>query len=314
VAGRRPPGPRRLRGRELYRKVARLTSATEHGRVGAKAALGQRELDQEMSEYGAAFDAKPFDGALLSLLALVNAYCAPWLRMSDLHTGNRASLWLFGFDWQVDHQAQTSDEVDDLVSRTLAIADGGEAGTADGLGTLLARIRAELAAKPAFALLAPAWREELARTVAAMAREHRWRVGPTRPTVAEYLDNADNLGLAFVFSTLLVLDGAPPQAWQAGPGTLREAVLATQQLLRFINDVGTRKREAAYGDLNVLELGLTQPAVDAQIADRTRRCLELYATLRRHEHGIPRHWVSYLERVLGFNVGLYGVADYWGRL
>lgn len=308
-----PPPPHGLPARYWKARVAGLTTAVEHGRVSALAAQGHRELEQELSGYGDAFDAKPFDPALLSLLAHVGAYSAPWLRLPQLHTVNRASLWLFGVDWQIDRRAQTQAEVKDLVRRSLAVADGDDAAAGDGICRLLARVRADLAQCPGYAELVPAWRQELGNTLDAMAREQGWRLANASdrplPTVTEYLANSDNLGLSFVFVTLLIVDGATAEAWRPGSGSLREATGETQRLLRLVNDVGTRKREAAWGDVNILQLGSLRSEVDADIRRRTRRCLQLFGTTR----AARSEWTSYLERVIGFNMGLYGVADYWGR-
>ncbi|MBB4944066.1 hypothetical protein FHR32_008469 [Streptosporangium album] len=254
------------------------------------------------------FSAKPFDAALYSTLSLAMAFSGPWFTAEQLQMANKVCLWAFGLDWLVDYVATSPSEVDEIARRCLATAAGAPPTVDDDLTRLLADIRDELAASPAFAVLGPVWRDELQRMLQAMLKEWRWKSAKTAPTFDEYLGNADNLGFSFAFAAHWLHTTGPDIP--ADLGQVREASWAVQRVIRLLNDLGTYERDVSWGDLNALLLGTSRAEVERRIAELAARSRELIAPLR------PAHpeLAGYLERQMDFSAGFYQVADYWGTL
>lgn len=286
-----------------------LAAAADAGRVCAIAAAGHRDLRGCAQRYAAIFPARPFDDALYSAVSQATAFGAPWYDAAQLRVANRTALWIFAVDWLIDTCARTAVEVDEVVTRCLAVADGAEPDPADdGLGRFLGEIRDELAGSPAYAGRSGAWREEFGLMLAAMAREWSWKSGATaRPTVQEYLDNADNFGSSFVNvgHWIAVADPAALRNIQA----LTTAGRTVQRALRLVNDLATHGRDTGWGDLNVLMLGPDRDAVRQQIAELTELCREQLAPIAED---CPQE-VAYLLRQIGFSSGFYRLGDFWGR-
>jgi hypothetical protein len=273
--------------------------------VAAVAARGQRDLQAVVAARPRLFPPGAFDPALLGLIALANATSAPWLDAVALRAANRAALWAFAVDRLVDVVATTRAEVDSLTRRCRAVAAGAPAAGDDAAAALLADLRDGLAAGPSYAVLAPTWRREAGRMLAAMAREWRWVRAGTRPSVAEYLANADNLGLSFVYASHLVATLSPSAAGR------RSALLATaraaQRAVRVVNDLATEERDRATGDLNLLRLGVSRPRAAALLDTLVAECRTRCAGLRDE---LPQP-VDFLERQVEFNLGFHPRADYW---
>ncbi|HEX6873472.1 MAG TPA: terpene synthase family protein [Micromonosporaceae bacterium] len=291
---------------------AQIRDAAEFGRVCAVAAAGQRDLAQYAQKYPDLFSAKPFDATLFGTVSLANAFSAPGLDAQRLRMANRASLWGFGVDWQIDYLATSPAEVAEVCRRCLAVAGGEAAEEGDPLTRFLAELRAELAATPGFARVAAAWQEELRRMLDAMALEFRWRAevraGGTPPSLEDYLDNADNLGSSFVDLShwLYTTDSGSPE-------DLDEVVAASrveQRVIRLLNDLGTYERDLAWGDLNALMLGASRDEVSACIDQLVDECRRLTDRLSARQPELA----SFLTRQVGFCMGFYRVTDYWGAL
>jgi hypothetical protein len=287
-----------------------LSTAAEQGRISALAAGGQRDLAERAAAHPALFSAKPFDGTLFSAVALATAYGAPWCTREQLVVANRVALWIFAVDWWVDYLSHSPDEADALLAGCLAVADGAE--PTDPLGRFLAEIRDTLAASPAFPRHRAAWRTELERMLAAMARERRWKVGRdtdgSLPSVDGYLANADNFGSSFVNISHWIALAEPDTL--AHLAELMAASRTVQRVLRLVNDLATYERDLTWGDLNVLMLGPDRAAVTARIERLVEECLLLLEALSGR---CPREAV-YLARQIGFSSGFYRVGDFWGRL
>ena len=58
---------------------------------------------------------------------MVTAFSAPWCSAAELQLTNRAVLWVFALDWQVDPLATSAAELDRLVRGQLQVADGATA-------------------------------------------------------------------------------------------------------------------------------------------------------------------------------------------
>jgi len=170
---------------------------------------------------------------------------------------------------------------------------------------LLGDLRDGLAVGPAWTGLAPAWRRETGRMLAAMAREWRWARAAAPPSVADYLANADNLGLSFVYVSHLVATLPPAEVGHRA--ALLAAARAAQRAVRVINDLATYERDLATGDLNLLRLGLSRPEAHDLLDGLLARCRVRCAGLRR---ALPRP-VAFLERQVEFNLGFHPRADYW---
>jgi Terpene synthase family 2, C-terminal metal binding len=286
-----------------------MRPATEFGRVGAIAAGGQRDLARIAAEYPDLFPPRPFDPAMLGAIALASAYCAPWLKKSRMRMVSIASLWLFGLDLRAERIPPAA--VDDLAGHCLAVADGGDPRPGDGITGLLALLRTELErGAPAFAARRPVWRDALRRTLSAIAREQGWTVRRNKgvlPSPDEYLDNAASTGFSVVFTTLWLTETASTGS-TLGPD-LSAAVRAAERLLRLVNDLGSYERELASDDLNVLMLGMTRSQLDTHIEESTHDFLALVRPVRRDR---PR-LATYVERQVGYAMGLYGIGDFWGE-
>jgi hypothetical protein len=284
------------------------------GAVSAAAGEGQRDLQECAATYGGAFASKPFDPALFSTVALANSFCAPWLTADQLRIANRASLWAFGVDWAIDYLATSRTEVDEVVSRCLAVADGGVPAADDPLTRFLADIRDELTTAPAFPVLGPVWRAEFGLMLEAMAREWTWQSARAAgdevalPTFEDYLANADNICFSFVFVSHWIVNSGSGQLSKTEE--LRAAGREVQVVIRLLNDLGTYHRDLSWGDLNPLMLGVSQAQVAQRIAVLTQRCEQLLQPLTQTHPDLA----VFLDRYIRFNVGFYRIGDYWGKL
>jgi hypothetical protein len=288
--------------------------AVECGRVCALAGEGQRDLQACAETYGSTFPGHPFDPTFFSTVALSNAFSAYWLTADRLRTANRAALWAFGVDWLIDHLATSRGEVEDIVRRCLAVAYGAEPEADDPISCLLADIRADLANTPSYSALLPIWCDQVRRTLDAMAREWEWRsAGRDRgaavlPTPDQYLQNADNLGFAFVYVSHWSFTHDPRMECHAD--RLRTAGWQVQQVIRLLNDLGTYRRDVEWGDLNVLMLGLNRTDVIRRIETLADDCRQALGSLRADHPDVA----AYLERQINFNIGFWKITDYWGSL
>jgi hypothetical protein len=279
--------------------------AHDAGRICAVAGRGQRDLQRCAAAYPELFPADRFDATLFGLVSQAMAFSAPWLDADRLRVTNRAALWAFAIDRLVDTVATSRREVAALAARCRAVAAGAAPDPGDAAGTLLADIRDALAARAGYDGWDAAWRRELSRMLAGMAREWRWVHGGPRPTMAEYLDNADNLGLSFVFVSHL--GATTPVVTARETGALVAAGRAAQRAVRLINDLGTYRSDLATGDLNVLRLGPNRSQVRRRLDEVLADCASRFERLGE-THPDP---VAYLDRHVQFNLGFYSVTDYW---
>lgn len=285
-----------------------MRQAAEHGRICAVAARGQRALKETAARYPDLCPDPPFDATLFSTVAMAMAFSAPWCDAGQLRVANRAVLWGFAADWQIDYLARRQGDVDALVARCLATADGGPPAPDDPLARMLAEIRDELATVPGFPAVQGIWREELARMLGGMAREWAWKNGNTLPSFEDYLDNADNLGASWVNVGHWVNTG--DEMAHRNLAALTAAGRTEQRVLRLINDLATYERDVRWGDLNALMLVPDRDDLNRRIAALVDDCL---ARLRPLAAGCPRE-VGYLERQLGFTGAFYRISDFWGSL
>ncbi|HEX6470530.1 MAG TPA: terpene synthase family protein [Streptosporangiaceae bacterium] len=285
------------------------------GRICAVAGQGQRELREWAAAYPGLYGAEIFDPALYSTVALAAAFSGPERSAAELRMANRACLWCFGLDWLIDHVATTRHEVDAIVGRCAAVADGAPTAEADELTAFLADLRDEVAVAAAGPALRGVWRDELGRMLRAMAREWVWNAaraaGDSRaPTFDEYLDNADNLAFSFVFTTFWISVAGPVEDAAIGP--VRAAMRAVQRVVRLLNDLGSYERDLAWDDLNALRLGVPRAEVNRRLAELTARARSLVAVLRDGHPRLADH-ADYLERQMDFCAGFYGISDFWGK-
>ncbi|MBC6458311.1 terpene synthase family protein [Actinomadura sp. HBU206391] len=293
--------------------IGELVQAAESGRICAVAGEAQREMRKWAAEYGGAFSAEPFDPTLFNTICLCTAFSAPWLTSAELRMANRLGLWSFGIDWVIDYVATSRAEIENIVRCCLAVADGAEPAPDDDLMRFLADIRDELASCTAFPALRHVWREEFQRFLHGMAREWDWKKaranGVTdRPTFEEYLENADNLGFSFVFTShwIYTLRSGVPTDVDAVVMTSRQ----TQRIMRLINDLGTYERDLTWGDLNGLMLGVGREEVRRHIAVLADEHARAIGTLREHQPRLAR----YLDRQMNFCAGFWEVTEFWGAL
>ncbi|WDZ84168.1 terpene synthase family protein [Micromonospora cathayae] len=290
---------------------AHVSNAVEQGRICALAAQGQRDLAKRAAAYPELFSGAPFDGALFSNIALAIAFGAPWCTVEELRVTNRAVLWGFALDWQVDYLAKSRLEIDRLVESSLAVVDGATPAPDDALGRFLAELCAELAAAPAYPRLHATWRAAVHRTVTAMAVEWDWKsarqdLNGTLPTFDEYLANADNLACTVVNVAHWIHTG-DEQTHRLLP-ELITASDEVQRVLRLVNDLGTYRRDLEWGDLNAIMLVADRAEVEQRIDALVQRCRDLLAPLTG---SCPRQ-ATYLARQIGFSSGFYRSTDFWG--
>lgn len=270
--------------------------AVDCARICAVAAASQRDLMACAEKHRDLFPSHPYDPTFYCTTALVHAFCAPWLNATQLRMANRSSLWVFGVDLPIDCHATTRDEVRDIVSRCLAVTLGAPPTPGDPVTSLLAELRDELGAHPV-------WVEETRLTLEAMALEWDWKNGSVKPSLKSYLDNAHNLGFAFVFASHWI--GAGETCTPA----VRDAAWQVQRVLRLANDLGTYRRDVEWGqgDLNALLL-TDRSSVLAAFESSLAESLAMLAPLGNLPLAV------YLRRMLEFNKGFWPHADYWGEL
>jgi hypothetical protein len=282
-------------------------AVTEVGRIGAVAGQCQRDLQRWVARYPDLFAAGLFDPTTLSTVSLVHSVSLPGLSASALRPVMQATLWAFALDRLFDEEAVTEREVRSIGTRCRGVADGHAPGRGDSLAAALADVRDGISQGLGHKPLGQMWRREVSRVLSGMAREWRWRQRAYRPSVDEYLANADNLAFCFIYVTHI--------AGRAGPATipgadrLLLAGRAVQRVVRVLNDLGTYRRDVATGDLNVLELGESRTAV-------RRRLRSLIDEARRRLAALPEdqaELAQYLDHHIDFNLGFYAVTDYWGR-
>ncbi|MFI7215210.1 terpene synthase family protein [Micromonospora maritima] len=280
-----------------------IAAAAEQGRICALAAHGQRGLRRTAAAHPDLFPGEPFDATLFSSIASAMAFSAPWHTAAELAVTNRAVLWGFAVDWLVDHEATDRAEVDRISATCLAVLDGADAD--DPLGRFLAELRDDVAAAPGYPALRGRWRATMERTLRAMAREWTWR-RTTRPTLADYLDNADNLAATVVNVAHWIHTGSVRDT--AELDRLIEVGDEVQRALRLVNDLGTHQRDAESGDLNALLLVDDPAEVERRFAEQVDHCRVLLAKLAGES---PRE-AEFLSRQLGFTTGFYRHTDFWG--
>ncbi|MEW2385062.1 terpene synthase family protein [Micromonospora sp. NPDC047707] len=279
-------------------------AVTEQGRICALATRGTRDLQEVTAAHPELFADATFDPALLGSVATAIAFTAPGYDAARLRTTTRTLLWVFAADWQVDYRARSADDVRRIVTDCLAVADGATPPPGRHLARLLAEIRDDLAAVPAFSRRAGVWRDELARMLAAVEREWHWKNDRSLPTFQEYLDNADNLACSFVNATHWLATG--------DDGCLRhlDELLAAgrgvQRVLRLVNDLATYRRDVRWGDLNALMLVPDPAEVRQRLAALTDRTEQELGRLPDPDQA------DYLRRQIAYTSGFYQVSDFWG--
>ncbi|AWS44864.1 terpene synthase family protein [Streptosporangium sp. 'caverna'] len=283
------------------------SAVIEAGAICAVAGQSQRDMRGWAGEYPGLFSAKPFDAALYSTLSLAMAFSGPWFDAKQLRMANKVCLWAFGLDWLVDYVATSPAEAEDIARRCVATSEGAPPVSGDDLTRMLADIRDELAASPAFPVLGSVWREELRFMLEAMLREWHWKSEERRPSFEEYLGNADNLGFTFAFTSHWIRTSGPQVA---DLDRIRQASRAVQRVIRLLNDLATYERDLSWGDLNALLLDVTRPEVEQRIAELAAVSRELIVPLREDHPEVA----GYLERQMDFCAGFYQVGDYWGAL
>ncbi|MGC4896086.1 terpene synthase family protein [Micromonospora sp. DT31] len=280
-----------------------LAAAAEQGRVCALAAQGQRGLRRAAAAHPDLFPGDPFDATLFSSIALAMAFSAPWHTAAELAVTNRAVLWGFAVDWLVDHQADSRAEVDRVTRTCLDVLDGADPG--DPLGRFLAELRDDVAAAPGYAALGGRWRAATERMLDAMTREWTWR-HTGRPTLTDYLANADNLAATVVNVAHWIHTGSVSTGDELD--RLIQVSDEVQRALRLVNDLGTHRRDAESGDLNALLLVDDPAEVERRFAEQVEHCRVLLAKLAGE---VPRE-ADFLSRQLGFTSGFYRHTDFWG--
>jgi Terpene synthase family 2, C-terminal metal binding len=288
-----------------------MRDAFGSGAVMAQAVRAARDLVGCAEAHSGLFTSAAIDATTCNALAAANAFAAAGADAKGLRMVNRTALWLFGLDWLVDHKAAAREEIEDINGRVLAVLDGADPVPGDVLTPFLAEIRDEIATSPAFPALRKAWRDDLALVLEAGLREWEWKTAAAGdrdalPSMDAYLDNADNIGSAWVNLSHWIALADPATIAHIEP--LRVANREVQKVLRLVNDLASYQRDLAWNDLNAIMLTGGRSGVSARIDEIIRYCRRLLGPLRA---SCP-DGTAYLERQLGFNLAFYGVSDYWG--
>lgn len=214
-----------------------------------------------------------FDADLYGAICLTTAFSSPWVGVERLKMGNRCALWVLGVGRIVEHTAGSRAEVEELMGEILAVADGGPPRAA--VTRFLADLRDELDTVAGFRAVRGTWRDQLARMLAAMARAWSWRDAGAVPSLERYLDNADACGSSFVDLSHWIYAG---DAWaRRNLAELRAASEQVQRYLHLLGDLASYRRDVSWGDLNVLDLGVTHAEVAGRMAELAREAGELIA-------------------------------------
>ena len=290
----------------------------EQGRICALATHCARDLQDRAAAHPELFSAKPFDATLFNAVSLANAFGSPDDPHTALRIANRTSLWIFALDWLIDYRAKKREDVEALVARcTAAVTDGTPDGDGqDGEGAALARflveIRDLLATAPAFAAHRDVWLDELRRMLEAMALEWEWKASraetgaSTRRSTTTSPTPTTSARRSSTPGTGSSPPARPPsttstRCWRravrcsgcSGSSTT-SPVQAGRHLGRPERDAARRRRGHRQGE------------------DRPARG-ELPEAAASPARPMSREAV-YLERQIGYSVGFYGGADYWGDL
>ncbi len=276
------------------------------------AARSQRDLEEFTAAHSTLFPGNPFDATLFAAVSLANAFGSPHSTVDLLRIANRTTLWLFALDWQIDYIADSREHVDTIARQCLEVAHG--AAPVSPLTRCLADVRDEVAASPAYPTRGHLWRDQLERMLIASAREWDWKSARATdataalPSFDQYLDNADNIGSSVV-NLAYWISAADPAALDR-IDELRVVSDEVQRILRLLNDLATYDRDLTWGDLNVQMLDVSREQVIEcidHLIDNSRKLLQPLGDYCPNE-------VTYLERQISYNVGFYGVTDYWGVL
>jgi hypothetical protein len=291
-----------------------LRAVAEQGRICALATHCARDLQERAAAHPDLFDAKPFDATLFNAVSLANAFGSPDDSHADLRVANRTSLWIFALDWLIDYRAKARGDVTALVGQCADAVPAGDPDAGTPLTRFLTEIRDLLATVPAFAAHRAVWQDELRRMLDAMALEWEWKAsraetGSWKPTLDEYLANADNFGSTFVNAGHWIFTSGPSALTHLAP--LLEASREVQRVLRLLNDLATYERDVTWGDLNAM---LLPDADRATVKERIGELVDHCRKLLRPLHDTCPREAAYLERQIGYSMGFYGAADYWGEL
>lgn len=302
--------------------------AADAGRAAQVANQVQQDLLRQVGAYPALF-ASPAMQPVPEVLAQAWSFGTPGYAADEVRAGARVSLWIFGLDWLVDHQATTADQVDAIVGRCMGVADALPTEAGDELAGFLAGLRADLAAAPAFAELAPVWREELRRMLHAMATEWAWKVQlgmapaarragppgipaaagmPASPpaTLEGYLAIADNFGSVLTHVTHWMANSDPSVLTHLEE--LRTASRLAQAAMRLANDLATTGREREWGDLNAIALGISAHDIGVRIGELAGQARQMLEPLRAR---CPRGATLVLQQ-MDWTLGFYGGGrDFW---
>lgn len=289
-----------------------LQAAAEQGRISAIAATGHRDLATYTADYPKLLPSRPFDPTFFAAVSLNTAFSAPWCTPEQLRLTNRAAVWVRALHWWVHRPTSAASDVDIVIDRCRAVAHGVPPEPQDELGRFLSDILTELRPQPGFIAGRERWQTELERTLTAIHREWRWKAigqaqpDPARPTLRDYLDNADSFGSTFVNLThwLRLGEGSALAHLNELVTVSREA----QRVLRLVDDLTSPTRGTSRGGFDVL-LTADRATVEDQVGHLVDRCREL---LRPLEVRCPIQ-ASYLARQLGFNSGFHRIADLWGE-
>lgn len=284
------------------RAPGELDEAFELGRTCALAAECDRDLQRCAQMYWGLFPRAAFGPDVYSSLSLASAFGSPWATADRLKIATRTSLWVLALDRLVDHTVNTREQVDELTRDCLAVADGGA--PESPITRFLADLRDELATVKEFADLHWLWRDQLGRTLAAMARAWVWRDTSAEVTLERYLGNADSGGSCFVDLSHLIYTG---DAWtKEHLEELRPVSEDVQRYLRLLTDLASYRRDLSWGRLNILLLGVPRHEVNETMTGIAR---EVFERLRVIRESSPRT-ATYLWRQIGFRAGYHNISGY----
>lgn len=288
-------------------KVRTLTeydqlSALDCGRLLAMCTAAERQIQPWAAAHGDLFT------GIAGPVVLSRAFASPWTTLDQLVLISKLALWAFAVDTSIDNDAQSADDVAEVVSRCLTVVDGGPPVPGDPLTRALSDIHDQLVKTPMYDSLRDLWRDLLELSLRAMEREwHTVRAisrGGPQPTLAEYLDNCDNLALRWVRVSWWIvsetaelldhLDTMLPPLWVA------------QTALRFSNDLASHQRERANGDINLFTMGYGQAEIIRRRDELMSECHRMLSPLMRRGFKPAID----VDRAIKIAVAFYDVTDF----
>jgi terpene synthase-like protein len=232
------------------------------------------------------------------------AAIAPWSDVESLSLFARMSVWLYGIDDVIDTEANSLDEVDDVLATCVSIASGGDRDDSHPVYSSLADLYAGLRRKPIYPDLHGLWTDKFDSCMRGMRYSWRFGRGQINPTIGEYIDDAHH-GILHWINTLTFWISTADREILQHLDVLIPAADDLSVIARLANDLATSAREKREGIGNATLLASTSWIME-EIARRREAVGRRLAPLLDAEYG-PALFVT---RAADWAVAFYRVIDF----